>query len=480
MDFDCCKDNAKQMVFYLMKFDRILAMLAYAYQAIATLGLVFCVGYLLPSSEYGRYSLAVATAQGAAVLTFDWIRQAATRFCVSVDGLDSEARKQTVLVTFVLLSTLLVGLGILGAFFGVASVGELLIGVFVALLVGATDMQLVFLRIQGSFSKFSALQTMRASLLFIFSCLAAWYFGSSVGALAGLAFGYLLSAILFVGAAPGWWIVRPALASKELFREMAKYGLSAAAAAVIALQVPLILRWAAKLSMSADSFAGFSLSMDLLQKPFNLVTTAIAGVLTPSVIQEFDQGEGVTRTQLQRLYEAQLWAVMLVLGGAIALLPDVSEILVKPSLREGFLMTGVSVGLIFAVHTLIQTTVATPGHLLKAGTRLVLNAVVEFILVAIALVPFVISEIGAPFNWLWYVLISVVFSAIYSLPLLNAVRCPFPFTSVFIAPIVAVSISLNYLWYCGLSYILVIKMAWISILCAAGIFLYVKLKKQWG
>ena len=463
-----------------MKFDKFLAILAYAYQAFATLALVFCIGYLLPVSDYGRYSLVVATAQAVAVFAFDWIRQAATRFCANMGRADAELRKQTILVTFFIASFALFLVGVLAVLLGVANRSEISLGIVVALMMGATDLQLVFLRVQGSFSKFSVLQTLRASFLLACSCLFAWWIGSSVGALLGLTVGYVLTFGLFVGVSPSWWRIRPAFARMELFKNMARYGTSAAAASVVGLQVPLLLRWVAKSVMPLEAFAGFSLAMDILQKPFALVTTAIGGVLSPAVIVFFEENPNAYSKKLKRLYEMQFWAVLLVLGGAVALLPDVSAIFVKAGLREGLLSSAVSVGLIFAIHTLIQTTIAIPGHLLKAGRRLVLNALVELGLVAVSLIPFAIFRFGHPFDWLWIVCLSVLAAGVYSLPLMRAVPCHRPIASLTIAPVVAFLVALNYFWVCGLTAFLALKLVWLAIICGLGLAIYRVASARWG
>ncbi len=463
-----------------MKLDKFYALAAYAFQALATLSLVFVVSHLLPAKDYGHYSLIVASSQSAAVLAFEWIRLAATRFCANVTDEDSDHKKHTVLVAF---GAAALGIAVLAVLTGALSSltwTEVALGVAIAVMIGATDLQLVFLRVQGSFSKFSMLQTARATLLLLTSALFAWQMQSAAGALAGLALGYVASVALFISQSPGWWSAHPSHARMEIFKDMARYGLSAAAASVTALQVPLLLRWMARTFMPAEAFGGFSLAMDILQKPFALVTSAIGGVLTPAVILEFEKTPTRHRPKLKQLYEVQFGAAMLVFGLALALLPDVAEIVVKPALRDSLVLTGPMVALAFVMHTLIQSTIAIPGHLLKAGGRLIANAVVELGLVALAGIPCMALGLMRPYAWIWLVGAAIFLSGVYALPLLREVPCHMPVASVTVAPIVAALMALNYFWVCGASAFLVLKLLELAIIGLLGFLTYRFVARRWG
>lgn len=463
-----------------MKLDKFFALAAYAFQAFATLSLVFVVSHLLPAKDYGHYSLVVASSQSAAVLAFEWIRLAATRFCANVTDENSDHKKHTVLVSFACATLLIALLSIPTVVLSSFTWVEVALGVAIAVMIGATDLQLVFLRVQGSFTKFSMLQTSRATLLLFTSAVFAWQMQSAAGALAGLALGYVGSLVLFIGMSPGWWRIHPGHARLPIFKEMARYGLSAAAASVTALQVPLLLRWLARTFMPVESFAGFSLAMDILQKPFALVTSAIGGVLTPAVIVEFENKKHPHNPKLKQLYEVQFWAVMLVFGLAVALLPDVAAIVVKPALQEGLVLTGPMVGIAFALHTLIQSTIAIPGHLLKAGGRLIANAVAELMLVALVAGPCVALGLMQPYAWLWAVVVAVLLSGVYALPLLREVPCHMPVASVTVAPVVAALSASSYFWVCGFSAWLILKLMGLVAVCGLGLLAYRLVARRWG
>lgn len=427
-----------------MKLDKFLALSAYAIQAIATLGLVFAVSHLLSGREYGHYSLIAATAQSAAVLGFEWVRLAASRFCAANDVGDARQRKDTIQAAFAGAAALILCVAIGGVMLGLASVQEVALGLGIAVLIGVTDLLLVFLRVQGSFNQFAILQMLRAFALIGGSVAGAYWGQSALAGLAGLCAGYGLTLLVYVFAAPTWWTWRFDNVRHAMFKEMAVYGLSVAAASNIHLQVPLLIRWLGKAFLPVEGFAGLSLAMDVLQKPFALVTSAVGGVLTPGVIVEFDKAQSTEAPKLRQLYEIQLWAVFLMLGLAIGLLPDLCDMAVKPELRQWVVSLGVPVALIFAGHTLIQTTISIPGHLLHMGRRLIGHAVIELVCIA-ALMAWVLPfEALRPVLWLWLGALGVFISILMSLPLVLKVPCKRPIEAIYIGGAVTFVLALFY------------------------------------
>lgn len=424
-----------------MKIDKILAMSAYAVQAFATLGLVFVVSRLLPGGEYGRYSLIVASAQSIAVLAFEWVRLAASRFCANLGNEDSRQRKDTIQAAFMGSALILSVLALLSAISTILPAEEVLLGWAIALLIGLTDLLLVFLRVQGSFNEFAILQMVRAFTLLTCSIVGAYFGQSAYHALIGLTSGYALSLVVYIVVAPQWWRWRLKNVQMPLFKQMAVYGLSVAAASNIHLQVPLFIRWVGKAFLPADGFAGLSLAMDILQKPFALVTSAVGGVLTPGVIVEFEQGKDPRAPKLKQIYEAQLWCVLLLLGGAVAFLPDLADLVIKPHLRNWVVQFGPPIAMIFAVHTLIQTTISIPGHLLHWGSRLIANAVVELACFGLLMGAALYIEVIRPYLWLWLGVVAVVLSLFYALPLVLKVPCRQPVEAIYIGGATTISLA---------------------------------------
>lgn len=431
-----------------MKQDKLFALLAYLIQALSTLGVVFAVSHFLDAASYGRYSLVVATSQTVAVLVAEWIRLGALRFCAS-DSDDMPARVSTIQSVFLGVNAALVvvvaGLGLAG----VMPMQEALLGLTVAILMGATDLQLVFLRVRGSFNGFARLQCSRAIILLVVSTLGAAVTHSQVGALAGLALGYVISMAMFVRADPTWWRFDMSGFSTSFLRQLAVYGMAAAGASMIHSLVPMGLRWTGQGIMTATEFAGLSLAIDLLQRPFALVTTAIAGILTPAVIKEFEERLHAGLPKLKQMYEVQFWAIIILTGGALAFIPEVAQWVVKDALQESFQRLGGVVALIFFAHIVVQTIIATSGHLLKSGRGLIANAITELVLVGCACLVALNWSACTPVAWLWLVFGAIVLCDMFGARLMLRVPCDFPTELAVTGPIVGVAMGLFHFWVTG-------------------------------
>lgn len=431
-----------------MRRDKIFALLAYLIQALSTLGVVFAVSHFLDAASYGRYSLVVATSQTVAVFAAEWIRLGALRFCAA-DADDMHQRVSTIQSIFFGISTflavLVTGLGMAG----VMPLLEALLGLIVAVLMGATDLQLVFLRVRGSFNGFAKLQCARAIILLLSSTGGAAATHSQVGALAGLGLGYLVSMGMFVRADPSWWRLDLSGFSLPFLKQLAVYGMAAAGASMIHSLVPMGMRWTGQGIMSAAEFAAFSLAIDLLQRPFALVTSAIGGILTPGVIKEFEEQLKPRLPKLKQLYEVQFWAVIVLMGGALAFIPEVAQWAVKDAMSAGFERVGAVVSMIFGAHIVVQTIMATPGHLLKSGQGLIANAVVEVVFVGLACLAALVWAGLRPVDWLWLVLIAIVLCDLFGARLMRLVPCDFPVALALSGPPVAIAMGLFGLWDTG-------------------------------
>lgn len=431
-----------------MRQDKIFALLAYLIQALSTLGVVFAVSHFLDAASYGRYSLVVATSQTVAVFAAEWIRLGALRFCAA-DASDMHQRVSTIQSVFFgicgSLALVVTGLGLVG----VMPLQEALLGLTVAVLMGATDLQLVFLRVRGSFNGFAKLQCARAIVLLISSTAGAVATHSQLGALAGLSVGYLISMVMFVRADPSWWRLDLSGFSLPFLKQLAVYGMAAAGASMIHSLVPMGMRWTGQGIMTAAEFAAFSLAIDLLQRPFALVTSAIGGIFTPGVIKEFEEQLKPRLPKLKQLYEVQFWAVIVLMGGALAFIPEVGQWAVKEAMRAGFESVGAVVAMIFGAHIVVQTIMATPGHLLKSGHGLITNAVVEVVLVGMACLAGLVFDALRPVDWLWLVLGAIVLCDFFGARLMRRVPCEFPTALALTGPAVAVAMGLFNLWDTG-------------------------------
>jgi len=426
-----------------MKRDKLLALGAYGIQAASTFGVVFLIGHLLEAAHYGSYSFVVATSQTASVIATEWIRLSAMRFCSgAVDN--NEHRVATVQCTFFAVCGLLLCMALMLGLSGHTPLRMAMMGAVVAVLQAATDLQLVFLRVRGSFGGFAKLQGARAAILLICPVAAAWWSQTAVGTLAGLSLGYLLSMALFVSVDLSWWRVNPKNFQASFLLEMMRYGMAAAGASMTHSLAPMAMRWTGQSTMNVQTFAGFSLALDLLQKPYALVTSALGGILTPGVIQEHEQGSA-DRPQLRRMYEAQTWAVIVLAGSALAFIPEASSWLVKAPLQAAFLAFAPICAFIFALHVGVQTILATPGHLLKHGRGLITNALVEVGLVG-AVCAAVLTTHIEPGIWLWACVVAVLITDLFGLRLVRLVPCQLPKGLLTAGPVVGSLLACFYFW----------------------------------
>ena len=79
----------------------------------------------------------------------------------------------------------------------------------------------------------------------------------------------------------------------EDWAEFSRYGMLAAAASVIHLSVPVALRFIVVGGLGAaapTATAGFSMAIDLLQRPFAVLVAAIHAMNYPEVVVEFEHG----------------------------------------------------------------------------------------------------------------------------------------------------------------------------------------------
>jgi hypothetical protein len=431
-----------------MNRDKLFALGAYGVQAASTLGVVFAVSHLLEPGSYGGYSLVVATSQTAAVLASEWIRLAALRFC-SANSDDLPNRVATVQCTFVSVCLLLVLLAAGLSAAGRIPAHQAMLGAVVAILLGATDLQLVFLRVRGSFNGFARLQALRAIVLLLAPTLAAWYTRTAEGTLLGLSLGYLVSMALFVRADPSWWRIQPSLFKASFLADMARYGVAAAGASMTHSLVPMGLRWTGQATMSTPTFAGFSLALDLLQKPFALVTSAIGGILSPGVIKEFEEAPDSKRPKLKQLYEVQSWAVIVLLGGSLAFIPEVAHWGVKAALQDSFDLLGPVIAIIFGSHIVVQSILATPGHLLKSGKGLMGNAIVEVALVGAPCLYALAVPSTPPTLWLSGVLAGVLMTNVWAIRLTRLAPCERPTLLLTAGPLVLGVLGVFNLWATG-------------------------------
>ncbi|MGT2504196.1 hypothetical protein ACVOMS_31925 [Bradyrhizobium guangxiense] len=208
--------------------------------------------------------------------------------------------------------------------------------------------------------------------------------GTAEAALLGIAAGHtlgLVAGLVAYRTPVARASVQTMLADWKVF---AGYGMLAAGASVIHLSVPVLLRVIIIGRLGATGAgAGFSMALDLLQRPFWVLNAAIHTVSYPEVVKDFEHGTVVKSVQsTRRMFEFMICTTLVLLGGLVGFIPDAARILVPQESLGGFLATAPTVAAFYFLHTHLQATVAVVPHLEKLATRLVVVAAGQLAIVA--------------------------------------------------------------------------------------------------
>lgn len=339
-------------------------------QALTSLALVIAVARLLPAAEYTSFSLCVVTAFFLSTVAFEWVRLSVIRqYPGPADGREgarlSGLRAMAGAAALVLLA--LVGPGmILGDY--PASLAMLTVGI--AALQGATDVQQAIMRSEGRLLRFGLMQMLRAGLLLAAAVTISVLSGRADAALLGMA-----------GVHLAVWAIGQALPADRIGRgtcrftaadlwQIARYGVPIAAASSLHGLVAITLRWVALPAYAGDAAgaAGFSMAMDLFQKPFPLLGSMIASVAMPALFAAFDRGTAEEQRRWMRLVLNSL--VGLSLFGClllIAIVPAIAELLVQPDYRPAFIAIAPWIIGYFALLLNLQTTLALVPQIRAQG-----------------------------------------------------------------------------------------------------------------
>lgn len=341
---------------------KIAALGAYLYQSLLAFGLLLVVSHLLPAADYVAYSLFVAIVQFADIVCFQWIRAASTRFYPGPDEASEKAERGVIVVELAGSA----GICLLGAFlaplFG-APVWLGLVGALAAILQGAGELHLTMLRFRQEFRLFSWLQGARATILAAATIIGAAIRPDLAHVLAGVLAGNLIYCAI------AWALSRRVLPlaarwQSDIAKRNLVYGGISAGAGVATLLVPLGLKSILLGSLGAAA-AGPMLALDLLQRPFIMVTSSLQAIRFPELVALFDRkgDPQAIQAELGRYYALLVGLSLIGAAGIIAVLGLATELVIPAGLREAFLRTAPFVMLMAMLRALIQTVLPTPAHL---------------------------------------------------------------------------------------------------------------------
>nr|WP_184354465.1 hypothetical protein [Rhizobium sp. BK602] len=342
---------------------KIVALAAYFYQAAVAFGLLIAVAHLLTPADYAAYSLFISISQFTAIFCFEWIRFACSRFYPGQEPGSEAAERMALRMEFAACAVLCILAACASIFFAVP--GEIaVLGGLVAIFQGASDLHLTMLRFRQEFRAFSRLQGSRATILAAGTLVGAAIAPTFTCTVAGLLGGYvaysLLAMVLTRNSLHEAASLEPSLVRKHFV-----YGSVAAGASVIGLLAPLGLKSILTAALGAGGAAGALLALDLLQRPFILIVSALQAIQYPDVVATYDR-EGTTpafRRQLGGYYSLLSGFTLMTAAGLFALLQPIGHIVIAPGLREGFLAAAPFVTGLAACRALTFNMLPTPAHL---------------------------------------------------------------------------------------------------------------------
>lgn len=368
---------------------RLLALISFAYQSAAAIILVFSLSHILVPAEYTIFSLALASSQLLCVLMFEWLQLAGVRFLAAARGEDAVRLRSSLVAAALFSAVVLVSFGSVASLLTQLAPQIVVLGLALAVLQGLTDMLFMMIRVSDRLGTAALLLILRASLLLFGAVTGALLRQSTGAALLGILCGY--ATVLTIG-----WISHrmplrkvPLRAMLADWADFGRYGLLAAGASMIHLTVPVTIRFMVVGSLGAANqaaSAGFSMAIDLLQRPFAVLVAAIHTMNYPDAVVRFERGtSAAARQAIAQLFDFILCATIVTLGGIIGFLPDAGRLFVPAGILSSFLAAAPATAVFYFFHTHLQSTLAVIPHLRKSSLRLVVVAACQLILVSVFL-----------------------------------------------------------------------------------------------
>ncbi|WDZ76091.1 hypothetical protein PWG15_15975 [Ensifer adhaerens] len=413
---------------------KIIALGAYFYQAVIAFGLLIIVAHWLAPADYASYSLFISICQFAAIAAFEWVRFACTRFYPGADA-DSEAAERRVILTEALVCAVLCLIAAsVSLFFGVPPVVAL-VGGLVSIAQGGSDLHLTMLRFRQNFRAFSVLQGSRATILAAGTLLGALISPSFLSTVTGLLAGYVaygLLAFLLSRRA----VTRPAVAlDSARIRKHLVYGSVSAGAATAAMFAPLVLKAILTSALGATGAAGALLALDLLQRPFVLIVSALQAIQYPEIVAAHDRAEDRASLprQLGQYYALLTSFALMMAAGIFAVLLPAAWLVISPDLQRGFLATAPAIIVLSLVRTLTQIMLPTPLHLRQRLALILLLAVADCVLLSLGALA-ALAVAGADDAALaWGSTIGAVLAALVGLRLMSSLAFDFSWPPVLLS-----------------------------------------------
>ena len=366
---------------------RLLALVGYIYQSATAIVLIFAVSHILLPAHYTSFSLALASSQLLCVLMFEWLQLAGVRFLAAAKGEDAAKLRFSLFAAGLLSALALISFGSVASLASTLALRVVVLGLALSVLQGFTDMSFMVIRVSGRLGTAAILLILRASLLLAGAVTGALLYGTTEATLFGILCGQVAALVtgLIIHRTPLRKVSRRTMLAD--WANFCRYGMLAAGASVIHLSVPVMIRFIVISRLGAAGLAasaGFSMAIDLMQRPFAVLVAAIHTVNYPEVIVAFEHGSPRDAKHVAaRLFDFVICATVVMLGGLIAFLPDAGRLFVPSDILGGFLAAAPMAAVYYFLHTHLQATLAVIPHLKKSAVRLVVVAAGQFVMVSI-------------------------------------------------------------------------------------------------
>ena len=358
---------------------KIAALSAYLYQSLVAFGLLIVIANLLPANEYAGYSLFISIVQFADIVCFQWIRAASSRFYPGPDVASEQVERGVIGTELAGSAGICLLAAFLGPLFGVPF-WLALVGALAAILQGAGELHLTMLRFRQEFRLFSWLQGARATTLAVATIAGAAFRPDLAHVLAGVLAGNVIyCAIALVQSRR----VMPLSArwDGDIARRNLVYGGISAGAGVATLLVPLGIK-TILLGSLGSAAAGPMLALDLLQRPFVMLTSSLQAIRFPDLVAHFDRkgGPQTIQAELGRYYALLVGLSLIGAAAIIAALGLATQLVIPTTLRETFLHAAPFVMVMAMLRAVVQTVLPTPAQLQRRLPVILGLAVIECVL----------------------------------------------------------------------------------------------------
>jgi O-antigen/teichoic acid export membrane protein len=297
--------------------------------AVITMVSVAIYTRLMAPDEYGVYALVMSGALVAYAATMQWLALSLGRFLPEYQDQEAVVLSHVAMVYGATTLLVLASAGILVPWLVPTTEmrAVLILGIGVFLATTPAELTLINFQMRGNayrYVQFTLLRVMVAAAIGVTLAYLGW---GSVGVLSGVIAGHLC--IVLPNLAGTWGSVRRSLLCKQLFRELAAYGLPFAATGALAAVIHASDRYIIGVLIGTDAAGLYAAPYDLAMRSLYVLMLVVAMAGNPLILRACEEGgEAAARPLIRRQVE-------LLLG--LALPAAIAFVLLSPAIVNVFL-----------------------------------------------------------------------------------------------------------------------------------------------